>query len=213
MAGITLVAVRGLNVGKWLHNAGSIGIMAAYVILLALPVWALLRGSITHYEPIPWQPAAAFVVRAGDLRADDSWGFERIRICRHPGRRVPQPGAHHRAVGSDFSAHHRADVHFGNKFGVDVCRGATHQRDRADSANHAACLRRGRLGGADGDLSADDARGGQRQPDLHRPDAPAHDRRLGQPGAALVCAPPSAPADAREFDSLRSCAGHGAHLP
>src|SRR5215470_2965389 len=56
MAGITLVAIRGLDIGKWLHNIGSVGIMTAYVILLALPIWALLRGSITHYEPIPWQP-------------------------------------------------------------------------------------------------------------------------------------------------------------
>ena len=56
MAGITLVAIRGLEIGKWLHNIGSVGIMTAYVILLALPIWALLRGSIAHYEPIPWQP-------------------------------------------------------------------------------------------------------------------------------------------------------------
>jgi amino acid transporter len=56
MAGITLVAIRGLDIGKWLHNIGSIGIMAAYVILLGLPLWALLKGTITHYEPIPWQP-------------------------------------------------------------------------------------------------------------------------------------------------------------
>src|SRR6185503_9070063 len=56
MLGITLVAIRGLDIGKWLHNIGSIGIMAAYVILLGLPLWALWRGTITHYEPIPWQP-------------------------------------------------------------------------------------------------------------------------------------------------------------
>src|SRR5215467_6800541 len=56
MVGITLVAIRGLDIGKWLHNVGSIGIMTAYVILLALPIWALLRGAISHFEPIPWQP-------------------------------------------------------------------------------------------------------------------------------------------------------------
>jgi glutamate:GABA antiporter len=56
MAGITLVAIHGLDIGKWLHNAGSIGIMTAYAILLVLPVWALLRHSIAHYEPFPWQP-------------------------------------------------------------------------------------------------------------------------------------------------------------
>ena len=41
MAAITVVAVLGLNIGKWLHNAGSIMILTAYVILLGLPVWAL----------------------------------------------------------------------------------------------------------------------------------------------------------------------------
>jgi glutamate:GABA antiporter len=56
MAGITLVAVRGLDIGKWLHNVGSIGVMTAYVILLFLPIWALLHHSIAHYEPVPWQP-------------------------------------------------------------------------------------------------------------------------------------------------------------
>src|SRR5439155_16580489 len=56
MIGITVVAILGLNIGKWLHNVGSIGIMTAYVILVGLPLWALLRGAITQYEPISWQP-------------------------------------------------------------------------------------------------------------------------------------------------------------
>jgi hypothetical protein len=38
MAGITAVAVHGLDIGKWLHNAGSVMILLAYVILLGLPV-------------------------------------------------------------------------------------------------------------------------------------------------------------------------------
>jgi amino acid transporter len=53
MAGITFVAIRGLKIGKWLHNAGSLLILTAYVILLGLPVWALLRGSIYRFEPLP----------------------------------------------------------------------------------------------------------------------------------------------------------------
>lgn len=55
MVAIALVAIHGLDIGKWLHNIGSILILAAYAILLALPIWALLRGRITHYEPVPWQ--------------------------------------------------------------------------------------------------------------------------------------------------------------
>src|SRR5215475_6634987 len=49
VVGITVVAIRGLNVGKWLHNAGGAGVMTTYLILIVLPVWALLRHSITHY--------------------------------------------------------------------------------------------------------------------------------------------------------------------
>jgi len=53
-----VVATRGLAIGKWLHNTGSIMILAAYAILLGLPLWALLRGAIPVYDPIPWRPPA-----------------------------------------------------------------------------------------------------------------------------------------------------------
>src|SRR5215469_7336996 len=83
MAGITYVAIRGLNIGKWLHNIGSVGIMAAYAILMALPVWALLRGSITHYEPIPWQPPRPSLFGLaifGQMTVGALSGFEYIAI-------------------------------------------------------------------------------------------------------------------------------------
>jgi amino acid transporter len=97
MAGITLVAIRGLNIGKWLHNAGSIGIMTAYVILLALPVWALLRHSIAHYEPIPWQPPRPSwfgLAIFGQMTVGALSGFEYVAIlageCRSPARTIGQ---------------------------------------------------------------------------------------------------------------------------
>src|SRR3984957_3960531 len=49
---IAWVAVRGLSIGKWLHNIGGFAVMSAYVILLALPVWALLRGRAVSFTPI-----------------------------------------------------------------------------------------------------------------------------------------------------------------
>lgn len=97
MAGITLVAVRGLNIGKWLHNVGSIGIMAAYVILLVLPVWALLHHSIAHYEPIPWQPPRPSwfgLAIFGQMTVGALSGFEYVAIlageCRSPARTIGQ---------------------------------------------------------------------------------------------------------------------------
>jgi amino acid transporter len=97
MIGITLVAIRGLDIGKWLHNVGSIGIMVAYVILLALPVWALLRHSIAHYEPIPWQPPRPSwfgLAIFGQMTVGALSGFEYVAIlageCRSAARTVGQ---------------------------------------------------------------------------------------------------------------------------
>jgi amino acid transporter len=97
MAAITLVAVRGLDIGKWLHNAGSVMIMTAYAILLPLPLWALWRGLIPHYEPIPWQmPKADWFGLAvfGQMSVGALSGFEYVAIlageCRSAARTVGQ---------------------------------------------------------------------------------------------------------------------------
>ena len=120
MAGITLAAIRGLDIGKWLHNVGSIGIMAAYVILLVLPLWALFRHSIAHYSPVPWQPPRPSwfgLAIFGQMTVGALSGFEYVAImageCRNPARTIG------RSVAIRF--HHRADVHPGNQFGADLC--------------------------------------------------------------------------------------------
>ena len=120
MAGITAVAVHGLDIGKWLHNAGSVMILLAYVILLGLPVWALMRGTIPRFEPLPWELPKARLVQPGDLRADDGGRAQRLRICRDTGRRMPRRGAHHRAIGGDLGAGDRGDVHPRHQHGADL---------------------------------------------------------------------------------------------
>src|SRR5947209_2032839 len=97
MAGITLVAIRGLDLGKWLHNIGSIGIMTAYGILLLLPIWALLRHSIHHYAPIPWQPPRPSwfgLAIFGQMTVGALSGFEYVAIlageCRSAARAIGQ---------------------------------------------------------------------------------------------------------------------------
>jgi len=91
MAGITLVAIRGLDIGKWLHNIGSIGIMTAYVILLGLPIWGLLHGAITRYEPIPWQPPQPSwfgLAIFGQMTVGALSGFEYVAILAGETRRA-----------------------------------------------------------------------------------------------------------------------------
>lgn len=92
---IAAVAVRGLGIAKWLHNAGSIMISAAYLMLLSLPLVALALGHRTHYEPFPWQ-APHFnlfsIAVFGQMTIGALSGFEYVAImageCRQPQRTV-----------------------------------------------------------------------------------------------------------------------------
>ncbi len=52
---ITAAAVRGLELGKWIHNIGGISILIVYCTLIVLPFWAMARHQPIHYEPLPLQ--------------------------------------------------------------------------------------------------------------------------------------------------------------
>jgi amino acid transporter len=83
MAAIALVAIHGLDIGKWLHNVGSVMILLAYAILLALPFWGLWSGRIAHYEPLPWQtPKLDWFSMAifGQMTVGALSGFEYVAI-------------------------------------------------------------------------------------------------------------------------------------
>jgi amino acid transporter len=97
MAAIAWVAVRGLDIGKWLHNIGSMLILLAYAILLALPLWALWRGRIAAYTPFPWQvPKLDWfgVAIFGQITVGGLSGFEYVAIlageCRGASRTIGQ---------------------------------------------------------------------------------------------------------------------------
>jgi amino acid transporter len=97
MIAIAAVAIKGLDIGKWVHNACSILIILAYVLLLALPVWALSRGRISHYEAIPWEvpPVTWFGVAIfGQMCVGALSGFEYVAIlageCKAAARTIGQ---------------------------------------------------------------------------------------------------------------------------
>jgi glutamate:GABA antiporter len=50
--GLGLIAVRGLSLGKWVHNVGGFAMLAVYAALIALPFIALLRGDLKEYHPL-----------------------------------------------------------------------------------------------------------------------------------------------------------------
>jgi glutamate:GABA antiporter len=54
IAVLILVTIRGLSLGKWVHNVGAILLLATYCALVALPFVARALGKLPHYRPIEW---------------------------------------------------------------------------------------------------------------------------------------------------------------
>src|SRR6201986_3837958 len=52
VAGLGAIAVRGLSLGKWVHNVGGFTMLAVYAALIALPFFALMRGDLKEYHPL-----------------------------------------------------------------------------------------------------------------------------------------------------------------
>jgi amino acid transporter len=50
--GLGAIAVRGLSLGKWVHNIGGVAMLAVYAALIALPFIALMRGDLKAYHPL-----------------------------------------------------------------------------------------------------------------------------------------------------------------
>lgn len=50
--GLGWIAVRGLSLGKWVHNIGGFAMLAVYAGLIALPFIALMRGDLKAYHPL-----------------------------------------------------------------------------------------------------------------------------------------------------------------
>jgi amino acid transporter len=50
--GLGSIAVRGLSLGKWVHNVGGFAMLAVYAALVALPFVALIRGDLKEYHPL-----------------------------------------------------------------------------------------------------------------------------------------------------------------
>jgi len=49
---LTWTAIRGLGLGKWIHNASGAAIMFAFALLIVSPLWPWLHGAHVHYSPL-----------------------------------------------------------------------------------------------------------------------------------------------------------------
>ncbi len=52
VVGLGLSGVRGLSLGKWVHNIGAFAMLLVYGALIILPFFALARGELKEYHPL-----------------------------------------------------------------------------------------------------------------------------------------------------------------
>jgi amino acid transporter len=49
---LTWTAIRGLGLGKWIHNVSGAAVMCAFSLLIVSPLWSWLHGAPVHYAPL-----------------------------------------------------------------------------------------------------------------------------------------------------------------
>jgi amino acid transporter len=52
VAGLGWTGIRGLSLGKWVHNIGAFAMLLVYGALVALPFVSLARGELKQYQPL-----------------------------------------------------------------------------------------------------------------------------------------------------------------
>jgi amino acid transporter len=52
LAGLVVLSILGLSVSKWVHNAGSVLLLAAFATLIGLPIVGVARGTVRDYRPL-----------------------------------------------------------------------------------------------------------------------------------------------------------------
>jgi amino acid transporter len=53
VAVLTISALRGLALGRWIHSISGAAMLSVFVLLILSPFWAMLHGVPLHYEPLP----------------------------------------------------------------------------------------------------------------------------------------------------------------
>src|SRR5438552_1038965 len=96
VGGLGWTAVRGLSLGKWVHNIGGYAMLLAYAALVLLPFLSLARGQLNSYRPFqiaaPTMSMFYCVNILTKLAVGALSGFEYVGILagetRAPGRNI-----------------------------------------------------------------------------------------------------------------------------
>ena len=83
VVGMMLAAMRGLALGKWVHNAGGVMLLVTFAALILLPLFGLVRGTVGEYSPftVQFPTLSAYNINvASKLALGALTGFEYIAI-------------------------------------------------------------------------------------------------------------------------------------
>jgi glutamate:GABA antiporter len=92
LAALVFVTARGLSIGKWVHTAGGVLMLATFAALIALPWLNLQRGTLAEFHPLATAMPVMSVMSLnllGKMGFGALGGFEYVAIhageCRNPG--------------------------------------------------------------------------------------------------------------------------------
>jgi amino acid transporter len=95
IGGLLALAVIGLGVSKWLHNFGSVALIGAFAVLIALPFVQAARGALPAYHPFAVAMPAFTLLTLnifGKLAVGALSGFEYVAVlageCKDPERTI-----------------------------------------------------------------------------------------------------------------------------
>jgi amino acid transporter len=95
MGALIALGILGLSVSKWLHNAGSVMLVIAFAVLIALPFVQHARGVLPEYHPFAIAMPTLTLLSLnifGKLAVGALSGFEYVAVlageCRDPERTI-----------------------------------------------------------------------------------------------------------------------------
>src|SRR5207237_7844035 len=101
VAGLGWCAVRGLSLGKWIHNIGGFAMLLAYGALIVLPFVSLARGELKEYHPLQFAAPTMSIFFCfnifSKLAVGALSGFEYVAILAGEGC---DPATHFRRFGA-----------------------------------------------------------------------------------------------------------------
>lgn len=92
---LVVITIIGLGVGKWVHKAGGVLMIAVFAAILILPLLNLAKGTITEYHPITFEMPVMSLLTfnlLGKMGFGALGGFEYVAIhageARDPARTI-----------------------------------------------------------------------------------------------------------------------------